>query len=317
MYNPAKPYTSYIKNAIRKTWDTKYVSVAEGPIITRKYTFPIESSSIDGIGTKGVYHWLKRSFRYAVIDAFAMNANDLILNRAKPYKLQDDITLPMEDMDAVQEITDALVRECLGRNIAITDGETAIENTIQGCRISISMAGFIERPTINRFEIGDVLIGFKSSGLHSNGFTKIRELFGEKIIRPEFIEPTRIYSDIIFHVLEKFTIHGMAHITGGAFTKPITQGLLPSNADMRIIRNHLLQPHEIFQEIYKKKVSDEEMYSIFNCGIGFIVSVDSSIADSFLSYLNNFTDVDRIGEVISGEGRVRIESFFSKKEITL
>lgn len=315
MYNPTKPYIANIKNKIRTTWETKYVSVREGPLVTRKFSCPIESSSIDGIGTKGVYHWAKRSFRYAVADALAMNINDLLLNRAVAYKLQDNITLPEEDTSAIGEIIDNLSRECKGRHIAITDGETAIENTMKGCALTIAMAGFIKHPIPNQFQIGDALIGLTSSGLHANGFTKIRDLFGEKIIRPEFIEPTMIYSDILFYLMQKFFIHGMVHITGGAYTK--IKQFLPENADICIRRNHGLRPHEIFRDIYQKKVSDEDMYKTFNCGIGFIFSVDAKNAKNVLSYLDMLTDAADIGEVTAGTGMVKIESAFSKKEITL
>ena len=98
MYNPAKPYKHKILKLIESTWDTPYVRVTGGvyPLIKRKISFP-EVDHTDGIGTKGFYHWRQETFKEAVIDALAMNLNDLAIVRAVPYKLSNHITVPVED----------------------------------------------------------------------------------------------------------------------------------------------------------------------------------------------------------------------------
>ncbi|GAH88384.1 unnamed protein product, partial [marine sediment metagenome] len=220
---------------------------------------------VDGIGTKGIFHWEQRSFRNAILDALAMNLNDLAMMRATPYALLDNLFLPEDDNDAILELVKSLSEECKKRNIAITGGETAILNNVQGLEISMNILGFVEKPKPNLLKEGDVLIGIESNGLHSNGFTRVRELFDYK---PEFILPTNIYIDTITRLERECDIHGMMHITGGAFTK--LKELLP-NADAIITNEHSLEPKEIFWELYRKGISDEEMYKTFNCGIGFVL----------------------------------------------
>lgn len=308
MYDPTKPYKENILELIQQTWETPYVSVKGDvyPIVEKKFPYP-EVDHTDGIGTKGVYHWQQRTFRNAALDALAMNLNDLALLRAKPYKLQNHILIPEDDQETILEIIETLVEECKKRDIAITGGETSIHNNINGLDISITISGFIKNYKPNRFEIGDILIGLKSNGLHSNGFTKVREVFGEEY-RPEFVAPTSIYLDIILSLDERFNIHGMMHITGGAYTK--LKDLL-HNVNATLKRDHKLQPQQIFSQLYERGISDEEMYKTFNCGIGFILSVSPQDADKIVSKL----DADIIGEVSPGTGKVRIESVFSDKTI--
>lgn len=201
MYDPIKPYKKNILELIKKTWETPYVSVKDGiyPVIEKKFQH-LEIDHTDGIGTKGFYHWQQGTFRNAVLDALAMNLNDLAIARAVPYKLQNHITVPEED-ERILEIIKALSEECEKRKIAITGGENSFHDNINGLDITITISGFIKEPKLNRFEIGDTLIGVRSNGLHSNGFTKVREIFN-KGYRPEFVEPTKIYLDKILTLNE-------------------------------------------------------------------------------------------------------------------
>lgn len=308
MYNSTKPYKKEILRLIQKTWETPYVSV-ENSIVKKKFSFP-EYFHSDGIGTKGIYHWQKRSFKNAILDALAMNLNDLLLMRAQPYGILNHLFLPRDDKKAILEIIGHLSKECKKKNIAILGGETAIHNDMNGMELSVTMFGFIEKPKENKFRIGDILIGFTSNGLHSNGFTKVREVF-HKNYRAEFTTPTFIYFDSIFNLNKKFNINGMTHVTGGAFTK--LKDFL-NDADAEINRDHKLKPQLIFEELYKKGVSDEEMYKTFNCGIGFILSVEPKDVNKILSEIKHFK-ADIIGKVVPGNGKVKIESMFSNKKI--
>lgn len=311
MYDPSKPYKKEIQELIQQTWNTPYLRVQKGtyPLFTRTFS-SVEVDHTDGIGTKGFYHWQKRTFQNAVLDVLAMNVNDLALVGATPYKLQNHITLPKDDHKAILEIVEGLSRECKKRGIAMTGGETSIHTNTNSLDISATVSGFIEKVRENKFEAMDVLIGLKSSGLHSNGFTKVRDTFKNEF-REEFIEPTTIYSDAVLLLLKKYDIHGMMHITGGAFTK--LKDLL-DGTDIYIHREHTLYPHQIFLDMYQRGVRDTEMYTTFNCGIGFIFSVQEGDVAGILSEVPNSAS---IGEVVSGEGVVHINSMFSKKSISL
>jgi len=301
-------YRGEILKLIQKTWETPYISIKK-QIVKKKFSFP-EYCHTDGIGTKGIYHWQKRSFKNAVLDALAMNLNDLLIMNARPYAILNHLFLPRDDKKVILEIISHLSRECKKRKIAILGGETAIHNDMEGMELSITMLGFIDKPRENKFEIGDVLIGIESNGLHSNGFTKVREVFG-KNFRKEFIVSTFIYFDEIFPLIKKFEIHGIVHITGGAFTK--LKDLL-NKADAIINRNHKLRPQPIFYEIQKRGVSEVQMYKIFNCGIGLILSASPKEADKILSQIKNFR-ADIIGEIIPGTGKLIIKSAFSNQKI--
>jgi phosphoribosylformylglycinamidine cyclo-ligase len=312
-YNPIKPTKQTILDAIKKTWQTTYLSVREGayPISQKRprYRAFFEVDHTDGIGTKGFYHWRAGTFREAVIDALAMNLNDLALARAVPYKLQNHITAPMEDRRVV-EIVHALALECKKRKIAMTGGETSFHNNSDGLDISITVSAFIQNNRPNKFRCGDVLVGLKSNGLHANGFTKVRAIFGVRL-RKEFTEPTAIYLDTILALDKRYNIHGMMHITGGAFSK--LKDALHGN-DALITRSHALSPQKIFKDIYSRGVSDKEMYTTFNCGIGFILSCSKKDAQAIVKKVPNSAV---IGTVIPGKGKVRIESAFSSSRVVL
>lgn len=310
MYNPAKPTKKKVIDLISTTWKTPYISITPDTYSIFKTKIKgYEVDHTDGIGTKGFYHWRKRSFKNAVIDALAMNLNDLALVRAIPFKLQNHIVLPKDDNQAVYAIAKALTCECKNRKIAITGGETSIHENSDSMDISITVSGFIAKKVKNRFTTNDVLIGIKSSGLHSNGITKVRELYGSNY-RPEFTKPTRIYLDEILKVNSVNQINGMMHITGGAFTK-LKDILINQDA---VIEAKKLKPQKIFYEIYNKKVSDEDMYSTFNCGIGFILSVPKNQSLSVVQKLPNSAI---IGTIVKGSGKVIIKSAFSDQKITL
>ncbi len=311
MYDSEKPYTKEILRLIKRTHETPYVSVKDGLVI-KKFDYP-EMHHTDGVGTKGIYHWERRSFCDFVQDALAMNLNDLAMYRAHPYAIIDHLFIPKDDHEAIIEIVRCLSDECVKRNIAITGGETAIHDNIRGMDMSMTMLGFVNRPRPNQMLQGDVLIGLASSGLHSNGFTKVRELFGEKL-RPEFTLPTRIYLDTILELYEKYDIHSMMHITGGAYTKlkPLLQ-----DSDAIISRDHHLEPQDIFREMHEKGVSEKEMYKTFNCGIGFVLSASEHDALNILGHLSCHGDIKSaaIGRVVPGGGQVIIDSKFSDRTI--
>lgn len=305
MYKPSKPYKQKIIREIQKTWRTPYASIYFNtyPIIQKKFSYP-EVDHTDGIGTKGVYHWKAGTFRAAVIDALAMNLNDLAIVRAVPYKLSNHITVPVED-ERVYQIIQELVRQCLKYKIAIVGGENSFHDTTEGLDISMTVSGFVKNPQLNQFQVGDVLIGLKSSGLHANGFTLVRKLFRKKM-RPEFTKPTAIYSDILLKLAERHEIHGMMHITGGAFTK--IKDILGGGLDAHIFHPRTLKPQKIFFDMYKKGFSNKTMYSTFNCGIGFVLGVPRREMKQVTTSLKG-TAV--IGEVTSGTGQVNILSAFN------
>src|SRR3989344_7000443 len=129
MYDATKPYKRQLRQLIQSTWLTPYIEVKDGLYATfqKKFSYP-EVDHTDGLGTKGYYHWQRRTWAAAVQDALAMNLNDLLLVGAVPYKLQNHLTLPDDDHKTILEIIGCLAQECGQRQIAMTGGGTSIHN---------------------------------------------------------------------------------------------------------------------------------------------------------------------------------------------
>lgn len=288
---------------------------------TRRHKNSVMPASSDGIGTKGIYHWQQRTFKNATLDALAMNLNDMAVIGGKANYLQDHIMLPEDDEKAIFQIVGALVEECKKRDIEITAGETSIHDNLDGLEISLSVYQGHHTPEDylqNIFPWPCDLIGIKSSGLHSNGFTKVRQVFGDEF-RPEFVEPTLIYYDLMQELDKEFAreICGRQHITGGAYTK-LKKFLPEYGIDMIINQEGNIKPPEIFKDIYSRGVSDEEMYKTFNCGIGFILCSGSEDSEKVIERINeNGFKAVKIGKTVKGRGSVKIYSSFSGKEVVL
>jgi phosphoribosylformylglycinamidine cyclo-ligase len=306
MYDPSKPYKTKIQKLISTTWENPYLEVSPGiyPLISKKIP-SIEVDHTDGIGTKGFYHWRQKTFKSAVIDALAMNLNNLCLMQAVPYKIQNHLTLPKDDHEAILAVIRNLAAECKKRQIAITGGETSIHDNSDSMDISISMTGIVKNPQPNCLRPGNILIGLPSSGLHSNGFSLVRKIFGNEQ-RSEFTKPTAIYIDPILKLAEQIKISGMMHITGGAFTK--LKDLLEA-CDAVIDKPLRAQP--IFKELYATGVNDKQMYKTFNCGTGFVLAV----APKDLPAALKITGGKAIGQVVKGSGNVIVTSAFNGQDL--
>jgi phosphoribosylformylglycinamidine cyclo-ligase len=289
IYNTKKPYKTKILEAIKRTWNTPYCEITPNkpyPFVKSKHNCQMEVDHTDGIGTKGVVHWQHKTFPEAVIDALAMNINDLLVARARPFKLQNHLILPKDDHQAIVDIITYLAEECYNRNIVITGGETSIQNNIEGIDLSITMTGFVEKPAKNQFITGDILIGLPSSGIHANGLTFAREHLGDEVV---LTTPTEIYWDRIYPYLDD--IHGMVHIAGGGFSR-LLDVLEPHQAVMLHWKEH----PDIFNELWRHTRNSEAMYVRYNCGIGMILSVAREKAEDLAQEVEGLV----IGKVEEG-----------------
>jgi phosphoribosylformylglycinamidine cyclo-ligase len=324
MYRTDKPYTGKVLDMIRKTWNSPYLHISEGiyPVqrmdpafVTR---FVIDHT--DGIGSKGYFLWERFDCNTAALDALAMNVNDLLMARARPFKMQCHITIPDDNEWAIYNIIEPLVDYCIKHHIAFTGGETSIVNVAQAVDVSITMSGFAGGQhhagagDPNRFSDGDTLIGLPSSGFHSNGFTKLRELgvLEGGPMMGMHLAPTALYWDDVWPFVD--VANGMMHITGGAYSKfkPYLHGV-----DLQFNNRLNHTPQDCYFKLYntgKGFISDEEMYRTFNCGVGFILSVRAGDVENVL---RNLPKAAVVGNVIHGNGRVKILSAFSDTEVEL
>jgi len=277
----------------------------------------------DGVGSKVIIAQEMRKFSTIGIDCIAMNVNDIVCMGAEPLAAVDYIALRQPNNKLVEEISKGLVEGAKQASISIVGGETAIlPDIIRGAGknafdLSASCIGIAdEDKTIldRKMNAGDIIIGLMSSGIHSNGLTlarrvlKQRHTLREKVFDSKdslgetLLTPTRIYSRSVFQALQNSeAISGLAHITGGAFTK---LSRLTRGRNLGFDLEDLPRPHPIFDLIQKEgRIKRSEMYRTFNMGIGFCVicrpSAVSRISDSFdQDGINAY----RIGKVVPVRG---------------
>jgi phosphoribosylformylglycinamidine cyclo-ligase len=242
----------------------------------------------DNVGTKVIIARMMRKFDTIGIDCVAMCANDLICTGAEPISFLDYLAMARPDRHIVDEIAVGLVKGAKQSGMAIVGGETAIVPDLLSSDPGLDLVGMAagicrSKDLILGDEIrnGDTLIGIASSGIHSNGLTLARKILlkgyklREKVpelgrdIGEELLEPTRIYVKPVLEATRKLEVHGLAHITGGAFAKlDRIVGLARLGAEI----DRLPSTPGIFRIIQKKgRISDREMYRTFNMGVGFVL----------------------------------------------
>ncbi len=240
----------------------------------------------DGVGSKVLIAQLLNKYDTVGIDAIAMNVNDLICLGARPFAAVDYLAIVRSDERIISEIMKGLKQGARLSDCAIIGGETAIVPDLikglpgKGFDLSVTCIGELEGKPITGEDMkeGDLIIGLESSGLHSNGYTLARKVLlrGENAnnrgLLKQLLIPTRIYSTAVMEVIKKIkTVHGLAHITGGAFSK--LQRLSNDNKKGFLLNDMPTIP-AIFKRIQKEaNLSQKEMYRTFNMGIGFCIIV--------------------------------------------
>jgi len=270
----------------------------------------------DGVGTKVLIAQLARRFDTVGIDCVAMNVNDVVCVGAEPIAFVDYIALKKANERLVREIMKGLVEGARQAEVPIVGGETAVmPDVITGYEQAFDLAGtVIGMADKDRLILGDniayddAIVGVESNGLHSNGYSMVRKVLLRKYkirqkvkelgstLAEELLRPTRIYVKPVLEALKHAEVHGLAHITGGAFTK-LTR--LTNRFGFKL--DSMPELHEIFKLIQKHaKASDKEMYRTFNMGIGLCVIVpkgsEDAIIDVFRSHGMRSSVIGKIGD---------------------
>jgi len=285
------------------------------------YKDPVLVSSADGVGTKLKIAILANKHDTIGIDAVAMNVNDILCTGAWPLFFLDYIAFSKVSRNTLMEVVKGLSQGCIEAGCSLIGGETAQMPGMYRER-DYDLAGFcvgvVEKNNIidgTNIEVGNMVIGLESNGLHSNGFSLVRKVFSENELRrmnKELLKPTRIYVLPVLSLLRaksfklRASIKGIAHITGGAFYDKIGR-ILPKNVDVRINKNSWPVP-KIFRLIQNKgNIEDKEMYHTLNMGIGMVLVVRPDSAQDIISRLTQFRLKSWIiGEVIKGKKKVII-----------
>lgn len=292
----------------------------------RNYKEPVLVSGTDGVGTKLKIAFEADKHDTVGIDLVAMCVNDILTVGAEPLFFLDYFATGKLDSEKATEVIKGIVEGCRQAKSALIGGETAElpgfykENEYDLAGFAV---GIVEREEIingSKIEKGDALIGVASSGIHSNGLSLARKVFFEiakyKIdshipelgttLAQELLKPTVIYVDAFFSLKDKVKVKGMAHITGGGIVGNLPR-ILPTGLSA-IVQKDTLPSLPIFRLIQDiGKVTEEEMFRVFNMGVGYIFVVSRDDVDKTLSLLSsNGYSAKLIGEVSEGNREVRL-----------
>lgn len=269
----------------------------------------------DGVGTKVLVAEAVGKFDTIGIDMVAMNVNDLLCVGAEPVALVDYLAVKEPDERVFEEIAKGLYAGAEQAGMAIVGGETAVmPDLINGFDLAGTAIGVVEKGKVitgEKIRPGDAVIGISSSGIHSNGLTLARKLLipkygldyeydGRKLWE-WLLEPTRIYVRAVLELLERVDVHGLAHITGGGLTNLKRLTNYGFSLEMPPIEG-------IFKLIYENGVPLEEMFRVFNMGVGFVAIVSKEEKEEALDLLNKHYESFELGTVIEEPG-IRVENY--------
>lgn len=289
-----------------------------------RYKQPILVSGTDGVGTKLKLAFDLQKHDTVGIDLVAMCVNDIIVQGAEPLFFLDYFATGKLDVDAAASVISGIGKGCELAGAALVGGETA-EMPGMYPDGEYDLAGFcvgvVEKNKVidgSQVQIGDKLIGLASSGPHSNGYSLIRKAlevnnvafdadFDGRPLGEVLLEPTRIYVKSLLKLLSEIPVHAMAHITGGGITENLPR-VLPGGMGATIDVSSWHRP-AIFDWIQQQgNISDADMLTTFNCGIGMIVCVSQQDHQKALACLSEQGEqVYTIGEIIAssqGQGQV-------------
>jgi phosphoribosylformylglycinamidine cyclo-ligase len=298
-------------------------------LFKKNYRSPVLVACTDGVGSKVLVASKMKKYDTVGIDLVAMSVNDMLVQGAEPLLFLDYLAVHKLEPDFIAELVKGVAAGCKMADCALIGGETAEMPDIYA-EEHFDMAGFgvgvVEKDRIidgSRVEIGDVVLGLASSGLHSNGYALARHVcfkqeklkvtdqpegLGGLTIGEVLLEPTRIYVRPVVSVLSSYKvkqiIHAMAHITGSGLVGNVPR-VVPQNCDVVLNKASWPKP-PIFEFLQARgPVTEDEMYRVFNMGIGYVLVVAPDFADSVAAKLARQGEkVYHIGTVTRGTGQV-------------
>ncbi|CAH2717272.1 Phosphoribosylformylglycinamidine cyclo-ligase [Neobacillus rhizosphaerae] len=290
---------------------------------------PVLVSGTDGVGTKLMIAFMMDRHDTIGIDAVAMCVNDIVVQGAEPLYFLDYIACGKAIPEKIEAIVKGIADGCEQAGCALIGGETAEMPGLYR-EDEYDLAGFAvgacEKPQLITGETikpGDVLIGLASSGIHSNGYSLVRKVFTNWsliefvdilgcTLGEELLKPTKIYVKPILSALKKFPIKGMAHITGGGFIENIPR-MLPAGlgAELNEKRWHIPSVFKLISEV--GQIDYQEMYNIFNMGIGMVIAVDKDDAADMLEHFRQEGETAYEMGVVTDQEGLNIKGFGGRR----
>lgn len=287
------------------------------------YKEPVLISGTDGVGTKLMLAFEMDKHDTIGQDVVAMCVNDVLVQGAMPIFFLDYVAVGKNFPQQIEQIVKGVADGCVLSECGLIGGETAEMPDMYGVG-DYDLAGFcvgvVEKSKLitgANVKKGNKIIGLPSSGVHSNGFSLVRkvvmkdkqldlngytDIFNGKTLGETLLAPTRIYVKTIKALLNEVEVNGMCHITGGGFYENVPR-ILPKGLQAKIDTRAIDTP-AIFKFLAEQgEIPNEDMYNVFNMGIGFMIVVDEDKVEKTMEVLKaNGEKPVLLGEIVEGEG---------------
>ena len=275
-------------------------------------------ASTDGVGTKIEIANILNKYDTIGIDLVAMSVNDLIVQGAKPLIFLDYISVNKIDLKKLKSIIKGIQKGCEISGCQLVGGETAeMPGTYEKGKFDIAgfSVGIVDEKKIlykTKIKKNDFVLAVPSNGLHSNGYSLVRNIINKKkiiinknkFLKKELLKPTKIYVKEILGLIKNNLINGCANITGGGIEDNIKR-IIPDGLTAMINLNKI-KTKEIFRWLKKNNVDDKEMLKTFNCGIGFCLIVKKKNLKKISKFFENKYKPYLIGKIVKGKKKIII-----------
>jgi phosphoribosylformylglycinamidine cyclo-ligase len=281
---------------------------------------PVLVASTDGVGTKTIVACALGSYATLGWDIVHHSINDILVQGAEPLFFLDYLAAPAIEPQVIATIVGGMAAACREAGCALLGGETSeMPGVYAADKMDVvgTIIGVVERDQIidgSSIVPGDILVGLPSSGLHTNGFSLVRRIFGPesypryrellgRTLGEALVEPHRSYLPQVRAIRQVAQIKGLAHLTGGGFVENIPR-ILPAGTAAVVNRSAWEAP-PLFRLIERQgQVDHDEMYRVFNMGVGMVVIVAPGEVDRVLCAVSHQADV--IGEVVEQAAHERV-----------
>lgn len=326
--DPASELADRIGWRVTSTWTDDVLAgfggFAAGLRVPPGFQKPVLMMSTAGIGTKAEIARVTGLVEGLGYDLLAMAADDLSSAGAMPLALQDYIAIGYLDLDRVEALVESITEACAENDVALLGGETAEHpGIIDGDRFDIAATALAvvelgDEVDNARIEVGDVIIGVHSPNLRTSGFSLVRALIVDQLdldaafpgsdrsFAEELLDPSVVYAPSVVNALARAEPHGLAHVKDGGLPTSVSK-VLPDGAAAAIERSRWEIP-EVFRVLQDlSSISDDEMFRMFNMGIGFVAIAPEGDADRLIKGFNSYDqDATVIGRIVEGNGGVTI-----------
>ena len=318
----ADKFVKFISLNSKKTkQNSKYNNIGSFGSITnipKTFQSPQIVASTDGVGTKIEIANILKKYDTIGIDLVAMCVNDLIVQGAKPMIFLDYISINKIDLKKLKSLIKGVIKGCKISDCQLVGGETAeMPDTYSKGKFDI--AGFSvgvvdEKKILNKKKIkkNNLILAIPSSGIHSNGYSLIRDILDKKkinlkktkFLKKELLKPTKIYVKEVLSLIKNNLINGCANITGGGINDNIKR-IIPDRLTANINLNKI-KIKKIFSWLKENNIEDQEMLRTFNCGVGFCLIIDPKNLDKVKKFFSSEYKPYVIGKIISGKNKIKL-----------